>query len=331
MSSSVPLEQVLASLNVDETVGALVVGAIVTNILYGITSVQCYIYFNENRNQNDGKIFSYAILVLWVLDTLETILLAHLVYHYTVTWAFNPEILSRIVWSAPLHLLVGIIGDIIITTLFSLRIWKFGRNVWPLVLIMVPAGLSFLAFLVACIRALVNDKFANFENTSTWVWEVGYGLKVVADFAVMLSLSTILFKRRASTPVQRTNAIINRLLVFSINTCILTSSVAIAALVTFVTVPKTFWWITLTAISPKMMMNSLMAWLNSRESLRARLIQDVPLSIQLPRLDARITGLHPASAQIPGDRSSSPNGGKNMVIHVESEVVDDRSECSGQC
>ncbi|KAI0339282.1 hypothetical protein BDW22DRAFT_1422473 [Trametopsis cervina] len=338
----------LTALNVNETLGALVIGAVVTNILYGVTSVQTYIYFNEGRNQNDGIMFRAIvthvllfvelplilylrqIIFLWVLDTVETTLLAHLVYHYSVSWAFNPGILSTIVWSAPLHLLVGIIGDIIITGLFSWRIWKFGGQIWPIVLIMIPAVLSFVAFLVACIRALVDDNLLNFQKTSTWVWEAAYSLKIASDVAVMLCLCYILFKNRPLTPIARTNAIINKLILCSINTCILTSTVAVAALVTFVAIPNSFWWITLTAISPKMMMNSLMALLNSRESMKTKLLREQPLSIHLSRLDTDLVMPRSpmAPVQMSAGRALSPEGAKNIVIRVESDIVDDRSYIS---
>lgn len=62
------------------------------------------------------------------------------------------------------------------------------------------------------------------------------------------------------------------------------SSVAIASVITFAVMPHNFVFIVLAMILPKLMLNSLLALLNSRDSMRERI--SGPISIHLSKLSA---------------------------------------------
>ncbi|KAI0339257.1 hypothetical protein BDW22DRAFT_1431859 [Trametopsis cervina] len=318
---SLTLADILALLDVNNTFGALLIGAIVIGILYGVTTVQTYNYFEDSRNRSDGKPITYAVVLLWLIDTLDTAFCAHFAYYYNVLWIENPAFLTKIVWSGAAHVILGGLGDIIVTGLFCYRIWKFGGKKWPLVLIIPPAVISFISFEVMGILAFIITDIKESQEKELWLWEMSYGLKTCSDVCVMISLCVFLFKHR-SGGFRSTTSIVNRLIFYSINTCILTSSSALGNLIVYIILPNSFWWMVLTGISPKLMMNSLLALLNSRSSLR-RKTRDEPVSIHLSQLGSR----HAASTTVHAstDRVDDKDKEKDLVIQISSEVIREES------
>ncbi|PCH44978.1 hypothetical protein WOLCODRAFT_77569 [Wolfiporia cocos MD-104 SS10] len=83
----------------DETYGAVLVGAFVSAVLYGVTNAQVFVYFRENTN--DKLIYKLAVSWLWyeLLDTLHVALGIHMVYFYLITNFSDRSQLAIIVWS----------------------------------------------------------------------------------------------------------------------------------------------------------------------------------------------------------------------------------------
>ncbi|KAI0341073.1 hypothetical protein BDW22DRAFT_1346386 [Trametopsis cervina] len=270
------LSLLLGELNINVTFGTLVIGAFVIGSLYGITTVQTYIYFNY-ISQVDGtalRCLVSHVFMTWkrgrVFDTLETVFSGHLAYHYLVNWFSDPQTLTKFVCglssvfsrSAGAHVMIGAIGDAIIAGLLAYRILVLrltrsqveGRR-WPLAVIVPPAIYSFsLGILSLAIPDIKNMQA-----------RAGSLITVVTLFCT--NTAPVYFAEL----IARTNDIVNVLLYFMINTCLLTSSVAIAALLTWIIWPDSYVWMTLTAISPKLMLNSVLALLNSRDALKGRL------------------------------------------------------------
>jgi hypothetical protein len=79
-----------------ETVGAAFIGLVGSAILYGMTNLQTYIYYN--RFPRDWVFHKVFVGVLWALDTFHLALTVHLVYHYLVKNFGNSAALINIVW-----------------------------------------------------------------------------------------------------------------------------------------------------------------------------------------------------------------------------------------
>ncbi|KAL4242555.1 hypothetical protein ABKN59_011425, partial [Abortiporus biennis] len=96
----------------DDTMGAAFIGMVICSIMYGVTCVQTYTYYS--RYKSDSRTMRVLVFILWLLDTLQLILVAHMVYYYVVTNYFNPKALVQIVWSFPAETIVTTTGDCII-------------------------------------------------------------------------------------------------------------------------------------------------------------------------------------------------------------------------
>lgn len=85
-----------------------------------------------------------------------------------------------------------------------------------------------------------------------------------SDLAIALTLVALL--HRARTGFRRSETIINRLILFSINTGLLTSMCAVLSLVTITVFPSTFIYMTFFVCVSRLYTNTLYATLNARRS-----------------------------------------------------------------
>ncbi|KIN94501.1 hypothetical protein M404DRAFT_1008298 [Pisolithus tinctorius Marx 270] len=92
-------------------------------------------------------------------------------------------------------------------------------------------------------------------------------LFILSESLITVSLCILLYDgSRSVTP--RTKRLVNTLMIYAVNRCLLTLLVAIAELVTCVYLPQDSWTMGLDFVFAKLYTNSLLASLNSRKYLR---------------------------------------------------------------
>ncbi|EKM53090.1 uncharacterized protein PHACADRAFT_210810 [Phanerochaete carnosa HHB-10118-sp] len=133
-SSMLLLSTELCSL--DSTLGAIVIAEILVAVLYGITSMQVYIYFH--CSPRDSRLVKRTIFFLWILSSIYLVFASHAVYYYAVTNFMNPLAATKYSWSLVANLFVGDLIEIIVTLTFAYRIYILSGRKWPLILIILP-------------------------------------------------------------------------------------------------------------------------------------------------------------------------------------------------
>ncbi|KAI6127187.1 hypothetical protein F5141DRAFT_1086268 [Pisolithus sp. B1] len=56
--------------------GSTLVGSLVSSILYGITTLQTYVYYMHNSE--DASTTKFIVAAVWVLDTLHVLFICHM-------------------------------------------------------------------------------------------------------------------------------------------------------------------------------------------------------------------------------------------------------------
>ncbi|KAI0641751.1 hypothetical protein C8Q79DRAFT_291347 [Trametes meyenii] len=85
----------------DSTLGAAFLGHSASMLLYGVTSMQTYIYYR--RSQNDGRVLKLSVLVLWFLDSLHAALITAALYWYCVTHFTDVRAIEGPYWPIPVR------------------------------------------------------------------------------------------------------------------------------------------------------------------------------------------------------------------------------------
>jgi len=142
-----------SAIDLNKTLGALLLGNIVASILYGITSLQAFLYYKDS--QQDGLSFRLLIAFLWLLDSLHTIFVTHGSYHYLIVEYMNPAALSSPTWSILSLVIMTCISDSIVRCIFARRVWRLSRRNNYLLLVIVAA--SVFVFSKHRIKRVVNN------------------------------------------------------------------------------------------------------------------------------------------------------------------------------
>ncbi|KAH8117679.1 hypothetical protein DFH11DRAFT_851797 [Phellopilus nigrolimitatus] len=91
---------------------------------------------------------------------------------------------------------------------------------------------------------------------------------VLSDIVIAASLCYLLQHRK--TTFRSTNILLNYLIVYAINRCLLTSVIAVVEVIVFAASPNTYWFLAIDFVIGKCYANSLLATLNSRAALRGK-------------------------------------------------------------
>ncbi|KAJ7319238.1 hypothetical protein DFH08DRAFT_890621 [Mycena albidolilacea] len=89
-----------------DSFGAGIMGCMLAMGIYGLTTSQTYFYFVEYPK--DKIWLKTFVSFLWLLNTLHSVLLIHLVYHYLILNAFDIFALSQNVWSLPVSMIAHV-------------------------------------------------------------------------------------------------------------------------------------------------------------------------------------------------------------------------------
>ncbi|KLO11878.1 hypothetical protein SCHPADRAFT_449622 [Schizopora paradoxa] len=250
----------------DNTFGAMFLGVIIAMGLWGASTVQVYYYYDQ-YSKDTWHLKSFVALV-WVLDTTHQALIVHSTYRYLITNYFNPAHLGVLEPTLLAMILFNAIICALVQGFFLFRVWRLSQHNHMLVgtLALFSAGQA-VSILVYFIKSIHFTEFAQLTTLFT-LEKVLNVFGVVSDFTIAGTL--IILLHRSRTGFRRSETIVNRLILFTINTGLATSLCAILALIFVSVFPNTFIYIFFYLLISKMYSNSLMATLNARKSVGGR-------------------------------------------------------------
>ncbi|KAF8336155.1 hypothetical protein F5887DRAFT_575531 [Amanita rubescens] len=261
----------------DTTLGATFVGNVIAGCLYGIASIQAYTYFRGKPT--DSIMFRSLLFLVWLADTAQLIFVTHALYYYMVTNYDNPLALLYPNWSILLQVLATCISGFIVRGVFTRRIWLFTRRNYLLAGVIALASLSAFIFgFVFTISGFSVDSFAKLPKISYLLY-AAFASAVASDVLIATSLCVSLSKRR--TGFKRMDSLLNVLMLYAINSGLLTSLCSIGSLVTYAVWPTEFTFIAVFFSQSKLYTISLFASINNREHLREKIVglEDIPFSL----------------------------------------------------
>ncbi|KAI0350521.1 hypothetical protein OH77DRAFT_1514309 [Trametes cingulata] len=279
--------------NLNPTYGALFVGVLLSAVLFGVTMLQTFVYFQQYASDRAWR--KLAVCWLWFLDALHLALCAHLVYYYLVTNYDRPDTLSDIVWSFKLRTVVDALVVCSVHTLYTSRLWTllaiddhvepFGKEArrwsrqkraphasatrWVMrrvvpwlvsALVVVGYGIA----IAMCFEAFKLSTYAELSH-APWATYVPLAASTVVDAVIAGSLCYFLARCRPQSGAM--NGPIKTLMVYTLNTGIITSLCSLFAISMMVAYPTTFIPIAIEFLVIKLYINSYMAMLNARTAL----------------------------------------------------------------
>ncbi|KDR76332.1 hypothetical protein GALMADRAFT_247721 [Galerina marginata CBS 339.88] len=255
------------SFEIQDTFGAMLIGTFVTMILYGITTLQAYFYYLSFPK--DGKQTKLLVLLIWLLDTFHSIFVGHCVHRFLIAGFVDRSLLVNGNWSLFLSIGTNVLEAFIVQAFFAHRIFILcspEKRWWVAGVIGFFVVAHFAFGLKTVVYLFITKEFARLQELSASSI-VPFGITtIISDILIAVALCILLHSNRSE--FGDTNTIINKLILYAINRCILTTAVAFAETIVFSVLPNSFYSIAIDFIVGKLYANSLLAVLNSRANLR---------------------------------------------------------------
>ncbi|KAF5370471.1 hypothetical protein D9615_009756 [Tricholomella constricta] len=238
------------------------------------------------------------------LDTLHLAFVTHGLYFYLVSNFGNLVALVSPTWSFLVEIYLTCVSDFIVRCIYGRRVWIVtGQNKLLAACIAITSTLTCVTGFAFASRAFSVKTFENFSKISYFLY-IALGSGVVADLLIASSLCLYLSKSR--TGFRKTDSIVNALIMYAINTSLLTTICSAACFITYTIWPKEFTFIGIYFSLSKLYLNSLLATLNNREALAEKI--------------SGVSNFSLSNMNSPSKASASRHG-PPLVVSIDREVV----------
>ncbi|EIW52174.1 uncharacterized protein TRAVEDRAFT_32023 [Trametes versicolor FP-101664 SS1] len=254
----------------DNTYGALTLGTVFGLMLYGLTVHQTYRY--SRLYPKDGPWLKRLVCGILAFETLHTTLGIAAVYYHLVTNYFNPATLLLGHWSTRLLTPTTGLTIILCQSFYAFRVYVIGSHYIYRVLVGLAAVFMFTSFgfmVAATVEGFILS-LSDFKRVS-WLVSAMFGFAVLVDVCLTGTLVTVLLRSR--TGFKRTDSLIEVLIVYAINTGLLTSIFGLLCFIFAIILPGNLIYIGFSIVGVKLYANSVLAVLNSRRSLSDRMFE----------------------------------------------------------
>jgi len=251
--------------------GALMLGMVFSSVLYGVTVLQTYQYYDGYWE--DPLYLKTFVATLWVLDTAQLVTVVHANWWYLI--AHYGDIAALEIVPASLAVEVGMTISIglLVQAWFASRVWRMnGHNV---IIPMVILGLTLSTFSLGIFYAVTGQRNPVVTEIAkiTWATVASLSCSMAADFFITGSLVYFLHKQRSgfknvNAAAPRGDRAINILTMYTVNTGLLTSIAAMCTIILSKVLVGTQWQVLPYFLVSKFYVNSTLATLNAREKLR---------------------------------------------------------------
>ncbi|KAG1719218.1 hypothetical protein EDB19DRAFT_727074 [Suillus lakei] len=236
-------------------------GALATMLLYGVICMQTFHYWQAY--EHDRKILKCLVASIWILETVHTALSIYSIEFYLIMHFGDVTNLEYAVWGMPASYVIGFIIAYAVNLCFIWRILQLSQKRWIAVCFVILATIRCGFGLANCSLSFYYPMWKIFRQHVFPTMVVGWVLSAVVDSTIAFTLCLYLRKRR--TGMNKTDSILNRLLLYSVNTGAVTSFCAILVVVMFLGLPNNLAFVGFVQVQSKLYAISFLASLNTRK------------------------------------------------------------------
>ncbi|KAJ7093713.1 hypothetical protein C8R44DRAFT_815018, partial [Mycena epipterygia] len=251
----------------DGTLGALEIGTVVGTFFLGILTLQTFNYYRQFPE--DSKTLKITVGVLWLLDLAHTICALYGIYVLTVTFYGEPP--SEFILKPPKSQAITILFsgriDGVVQIFFGHRVRVLSGRSYVLFLCIALALFGFVCDMILMLNFMIfNARYAQVAAKEPWITLVTQTLTPTGDGIIALSMCYCLWRVRKSE-FSRTRNMVDTLILWTVETTLVTSGVGILQLVLYLT-RKDLAYTAPYLVKPHLFSNAMLAALNGRSRFR---------------------------------------------------------------
>ncbi|KAJ3905961.1 hypothetical protein F5879DRAFT_692871 [Lentinula edodes] len=228
------------------TLGMLEIGVVVSSILFGILTMQIYFY-HKNFSEDPPWIKLGLVSGIWFIELTHTVCIAHEVYFYSVlhfgdTSTFNGWPVSFAI-AAICH---GVVA-VLVQGFLTYRISRFTGHLYIILILISCYSVMMIAELVSNIvigveiATIARQSFISFRQKWQWLILAVLILRAALDVLISGTLVYYLTYHR-NNAYKNTIAVIDKLILWTIETGIVTSVISILIIICYTIIPENYAW-----------------------------------------------------------------------------------------
>ncbi|KAL5478286.1 hypothetical protein ACEPAI_2470 [Sanghuangporus weigelae] len=274
----------MPAFNVDITFGCIFISV----VLWGVGCLQFYLYCEKYWN-TEKRWFKVYMSTLWILDTVHQAIIASTVYVYLVKSIADPILLVHFQKTSSVISCLGAFIDAMVQAILIRRTWYLSNKNRILTGALSIAVLAQFAVTMALFVRFVSIVELLMIYNAIPVQLAAAAVVAITDTYLAVVLARLL--RKARSGFRRSDSIVQRLVMYTIGSSLVTSICAMVALISCIVAPHAFIYLVSDLLIPKLYFNCLLVSLNARSSLRTVAEQESGgMSIHLEDLSSSSSG-----------------------------------------
>ncbi|KAA1477988.1 hypothetical protein DENSPDRAFT_629350 [Dentipellis sp. KUC8613] len=304
--------------NVRATLGAILLGCLLSVTLSGVVAAQSFLYWK--LYPNDLMRVKLMVFLVWLLDAVHACLISSAAWDYLILNFGNPDILDEINMSVALTVALTALVTFVCHLFFSHRVLRLSKNNWWIAGPLLVLTWCRLAAAIVTTVAMTRDrKFTVFIQRFGWSFTTGLAISSALDILIAASLVYYLQTSRTGFGSSMDH-VINVIMIHTFNNGALTCVTTIISMIMWLVMPNNLIFLGLHFAITKLYANSLLATLNTRKTLRGRSQHsggsDHPMPVMFPSTFNRRNTSRFHTVSVP-DAGATPT---KLQISVEKTV-----------
>ncbi|KAJ7477097.1 hypothetical protein B0H11DRAFT_1290592 [Mycena galericulata] len=255
----------MASFPLNLTLGPIINGAFFTVFFFGLICMQSINYFKQFPN--DIYLIKCVVVFLWVLQLAYTACICQGAYTMAVTDFGEIFSLLYTPWGLNLGVVIGSVIDHAVQAFFVARIYKTTGALYVSILLWMAVAFLEGVTLKLAAEAIISDSIPLTDERWKWLLMLLFFGDATLDVVNACVLCFYLKVQSRTTFSQSTLALLDRLVVYTLQTGLTTSFVAIGAAISFSVAPHDYIWTTFFMAMPGSFQSALLANINNRKNL----------------------------------------------------------------
>lgn len=224
----------------DTTLGAYEIGVLVSYALFGVTTLQAYVYYS--RFPQDPLRIKLFIAFIWCCEVAHAICIGHTLYQMTVSDYGHPERLFLIPRSLAASVLFSGIVGAGVQAFFASRIYGVSGSLYIPCVSWTLSSLRLLGSTMVCVYGFRMHTIPAFETRWSWLLSSLWSVASANDIIITATLAYWLYRQRPEAD-NRTLPIVDKLIQWTMETGVITSAAGLANLVCYTAMKDNFIWI----------------------------------------------------------------------------------------
>ncbi|KAI0789360.1 hypothetical protein C8Q75DRAFT_733631 [Abortiporus biennis] len=277
------LEALVDIRGVRPTMGAILLGSLISVFLSGIVTMQVFVYYRVYPN--DRFLFKALVVMIWGLDVLHSAMVCASNWYYLVANFGNTSSTDFIPWAVAVTIALTAIITFLVHVFFAHRIltrkelhffYYFARH--GIDHGQQPSSLPFVSLRllkqtdrsppVTASQSVRLKSYVLLADKFNWAFTLGLSIAAVID--VVIAAALCLYLHQSRTGFSSMDGIIDSITLYTVENGMLTCLTTIITLICWLTMRHNLIWLALHFAISKLYANAFMATLNARKVLRGR-------------------------------------------------------------